>query len=104
MSVVRFHLRPPSSDYDQTQVLQWLADIISIWNQDFLVGMDSSKVNQCVEALCQCGCEVVRATIDSMELGLSPVQTQGLEKDEIASVLCELKSIMAVYDGNKKPR
>ena len=63
-----------------------------------LVNMDSSKVNQCVEALCANGCEAVRATISSMEMGSSPKQLRDLDQDEYVTVLNELKSIMSVYD------
>jgi len=60
--------------------------------------MDSSKINQCVEALCGCGCEAVRATISGMELGLPVEQTNSLDDTERAAVLSELKAIMSVYD------
>lgn len=60
--------------------------------------MNSSKVNQCVEALCKSGCEAVRATISSMELGMEIEQTHELDEQEASTVLNELKAIMAVYD------
>ena len=60
--------------------------------------MDSNKVNRCVEAVCASGCDAVRATIQSLELSLPVNETRELGKDEIQSVLDELKSIMAVYD------
>lgn len=63
--------------------------------------MDSGKVNQCVEALCKCGCEAVRATINGMESGMDLEQTRELNTQEAASVLNELKAIMAVYDDRK---
>jgi hypothetical protein len=63
--------------------------------------MDSDKVNQCVEALCKCGCEAVRATITSMEMGAELEQTRDLDKQEAAIVLDELKAIMAVYDDHQ---
>ncbi|MCK4743388.1 MAG: hypothetical protein KAT25_06185 [Sulfuriflexus sp.] len=63
--------------------------------------MDSSKVNQCIEALCSNGCEAVRATISNLESGVELEQLHDLEKNEITTVLNELKSIMSVYD---KPR
>jgi hypothetical protein len=63
--------------------------------------MDSNKVNQCVEALCKCGCEAVRATITSMEMGAELEQTRELDEQEAATVLHELKAIMAVYDDRK---
>ncbi|WP_126452326.1 hypothetical protein [Sulfuriflexus mobilis] len=60
--------------------------------------MNSSKVNQCVEALCKSGCDAVRATISSMELGMEIEQTHELDEQEASTVLNELKAIMAVYD------
>lgn len=63
--------------------------------------MDSDKVNQCVEALCKCGCEAVRATISNMEMGIELEQTRDLDKQEAAIVLDELKAIMAVYDDRQ---
>jgi 4-hydroxy-3-methylbut-2-en-1-yl diphosphate synthase IspG/GcpE len=63
--------------------------------------MDSSKVNQCIEALCKCGCEAVRATITSMEMGAELEQTRDLDEQEAAIVLDELKAIMAVYDDRQ---
>jgi len=63
--------------------------------------MDKTKINQCVEALCHSGCEAVRATITSMEMDLSSVQTQDLDQQEYKAVLNELKSIMSVYDKPK---
>ncbi len=63
--------------------------------------MGSSKVNQCVEALCKNGCEAVRATISSMEMGAELEQTRELDKQETTIVLNELKAIMAVYNERK---
>jgi len=63
--------------------------------------MDKLKVNQCIEALCANGCDAVRATISSMEMGSTPAQLQDLTQDEHAIVLSELKSIMSVYDTRK---
>ena len=60
--------------------------------------MDKLKVNKCIEALCANGCEAVRATISSMEMGSSPTQLHNLDQDEYSTVLNELKSIMSVYD------
>lgn len=63
--------------------------------------MGSYKVNQCVEALCKSGCEAVRATISSMEMGVELEQTRELDEQEATIVLNELKAIMAVYDDRK---
>ncbi len=61
--------------------------------------MNKTKVNQCVEFLCQSGCEAVRATITSMEMDLHSSQTQDLDQQEYEAVLIELRSIMSVYDS-----
>lgn len=60
--------------------------------------MDTKQVNQCVDALCQCGCEAVRATIQAMEVGADIPQLQTLNQQEREVVLDELKAVMAVYD------
>jgi 4-hydroxy-3-methylbut-2-en-1-yl diphosphate synthase IspG/GcpE len=60
--------------------------------------MDTKQVNQCVDALCQCGCDAVRATIEAMELGADVPQLQTLGSEEREVVLDELKAVMAVYD------
>lgn len=59
----------------------------------------SSKVQQCVEALCQNGCEAVRATIHALERGLPVAQTDAMDDHERHAVLTELKAIMSVYDA-----
>ena len=60
--------------------------------------MDTNQVNQCVDALCQCGCDAVRATIEAMEIGADIPQLQTLDSEARAVVLGELKAVMAVYD------
>ena len=62
--------------------------------------MDKLKVNKCVESLCQCGCDAVRASITSMEMGLQSEQTRELDQQEFNAVLEELRSIMSVYEAN----
>lgn len=64
--------------------------------------MNKLKVNKCIEALCANGCEAVRATVSSMEMGSSPAQLDNLDQDEYNTVLNELKSIMSVYDTQNK--
>lgn len=61
--------------------------------------MDQQKVQDCVEALCHSGCDMVRATIYAIEAGQDIAQTQGLEGEEASAVLKELKAIMSVYDS-----
>ena len=63
--------------------------------------MDTKQVNQCVDALCQCGCDAVRATISAMEMGADIPQLQTLSSEERSVVLDELKAVMAVYDYRK---
>lgn len=60
--------------------------------------MDSHKVTECIDNLCQSGCDVVRATIKALESDLPVSQTRDLNLQERQAVLDELKSIMAVYD------
>lgn len=59
---------------------------------------DSDRSSQCIEALCHCGCDAVRATITALELGQHVAQVEGLSDVERGLVLAELKAIMAVYD------
>ena len=56
------------------------------------------QVIQCVENLCECGCDAVRATISAMEAKLPVSQTEGMSDEQQQQVLDELKAIMAVYD------
>lgn len=63
--------------------------------------MDTKQVNQCVDALCQCGCDAVRATISAMEIGAEIPQLQTLNSEERRVVLDELKAVMSVYDYRK---
>lgn len=56
------------------------------------------QVIQCVETLCECGCDAVRATISAMEAQLPVSQTEGMSDEQQQQVLDELKAIMAVYD------
>ncbi len=61
--------------------------------------MPSELASQCIEALCQCGCEAVRATITALEVGAVVPQVQDLPEAERQLVLNELKAIMSVYDS-----
>jgi hypothetical protein len=63
-----------------------------------MVDRKHQMVTDCVEALCKCGCNAVRATISAMERGLPVPQTEGLTEQQREFVLSELKAIMAVYD------
>ena len=59
---------------------------------------DSEKYQQCLEAICNSGCDAVRATIDALENNLEVSQTSELSGQQRDSILSELKAIMAVYD------
>ena len=58
----------------------------------------SLKVNQRIEAVCEAGCEAVRASIQTLEMGNSVALTDDLTPEEVQQVLNELKTIMSVYD------
>ena len=58
----------------------------------------SQKVNQRIEAVCEAGCEAVRASIQTLETGNSVALTEDLTPEETQQVLNELKTIMSVYD------
>ncbi len=60
--------------------------------------MNSEQLSQCIDALCQCGCDAVRATITAMESGVVVPQVETLSEEERQAVLEELKAVMAVYD------
>jgi 4-hydroxy-3-methylbut-2-en-1-yl diphosphate synthase IspG/GcpE len=61
--------------------------------------VSSEQVSQCIDALCQCGCDAVRATISAMESGVEVPQVKTLSNEERRMVLDELKAVMAVYDA-----
>jgi hypothetical protein len=63
--------------------------------------LSSEQVSQCIDALCQCGCDAVRATISALETGAVVPQVETLSDDERQLVLDELKAVMAVYDDRK---
>ena len=56
-----------------------------------------SRVDECVEKLCQKGCSRVWSDIDTLEGGDSLPETDGLSEVERRQVLIELKTVMAVY-------
>ena len=60
----------------------------------------SHKVNQRIEAVCEAGCEAVRASIATLETGNSVALTDDLTPEETQQVLNELKTIMSVYDSH----
>jgi hypothetical protein len=62
--------------------------------------VDHSLVERSVEQLCGKGCRSVWSDIDALEAGERLPEVQGLNADEVASVIRELKSIMSVYEGS----
>ncbi|MCU7938718.1 MAG: hypothetical protein KZQ64_10300 [gamma proteobacterium symbiont of Bathyaustriella thionipta] len=59
--------------------------------------MDHQKLTECLEILCQNGCDTVNATIEAMERNQAVSLTEDLTDDERTIVLQELKAIMSVY-------
>lgn len=55
------------------------------------------NVEQCVETLCEKGCQSVRQDIQKLEAGETLPETDHLSRDELGRVVEELKAIMAVY-------
>ncbi len=61
--------------------------------------MSHQDVEKCIEALCACGCEAVRASIRQLESGRPLPEAESLSEEQRQGVLRELKSIMSVYDA-----
>ena len=61
------------------------------------VVMERSKVEACVEAICNKGCQTVRQDISLLEQGEKLPELEKLTDGECTQVLNELKTIMAVY-------
>ena len=59
---------------------------------------DSLKINQRIEAVCEAGCDAVRASIETLESGHQVALTSDLSIEESQQVLFELKILMSVYD------
>lgn len=60
----------------------------------------SLKINQRIEAVCEAGCEAVRASIDTLESGHSVALTDDLSPEECQQILTELKSLMSIYNSH----
>lgn len=56
-------------------------------------------VEACVERICQKGCRAVWGEIERLERGEVLPEVAGLDGDQRAAVLAELRSVMAVYAG-----
>lgn len=65
--------------------------------------MRPNPVDHVVEMLCLKGCKALSADIDLMEQGLVPAELQPLDAQQQKQVLTQIKSIMAVYQGNCSP-
>ncbi len=65
--------------------------------------MHQTKVADCIESLCQKGCEAVREDIAALEHGCGLPETCGLSAEQVKAVLLELKSIMDVYGAVCRP-
>jgi hypothetical protein len=60
---------------------------------------NQSRVDKCVEKLCQKGCSQVWGDIDTLENGGILPETDGMSSGERRRVLSELRSVMSVYAG-----
>lgn len=58
----------------------------------------SQKINQRIEAVCEAGCDAVRASIHTLEMGNQVALTDDLSPEETQLILTELRTIMSVYD------
>jgi len=56
-----------------------------------------TRVDDCVEQICEKGCRRVGEDIRALERGRVPPEARHLDAEERACVLLELKAIMAVY-------
>ncbi len=61
--------------------------------------LDQKEISECVETLCDRGCESVREVIGRLESGQNVPETAELGTGQRAAVLHELQRIMAVYDS-----
>ena len=57
----------------------------------------SPAVEHCIELLCHKGCRQVWREIEALEQGEDLPEARGLNREEQAFVLTELKAVMAVY-------
>ena len=57
----------------------------------------SPAVEHCIELLCHKGCRQVWREIEALERGEDLPEARGLNREERAFVLTELKAVMAVY-------
>lgn len=74
------------------------------WNT-FVMAVTSngqSRIDLCVERLCQEGCGKVTEYINLLQAGETLPQLEQLAPAEVKAVLDELVSIMAAYEGSCK--
>lgn len=62
--------------------------------------MNRSRIDESVERLCRKGCKALWVDIELMDRGELLPELQGLDEEERAEVLREVKCIMAVYEGS----
>lgn len=66
-----------------------------------MLSSKDNKVNHCIEALCESGCETVRDAIESLEnnqpVSLNQQLIEELDEQERTILLAELVKIMSVY-------
>ncbi len=60
--------------------------------------MSDTDISRHLEAICQLGCEVTRATIEALEAGGEVPQADGLDAEARRELIAELKAVMSVYD------
>lgn len=58
-----------------------------------------TRVDCCVEALCEQGCRAVTGFVKELESGRDLPETVNLTPAEREQVLSELSAVMAVYEG-----
>lgn len=63
------------------------------------MNVGKTRVDSCVEALCQHGCRKVTEYIGLLKTGESFSEVSMLSAAERQAVLAELESIMSVYNG-----
>lgn len=83
---------------DTALVVPWYISLAWAYNTCM---SEVKKVNQCVEALCESGCDTVRDAIESLEnhqpVVLNHRLIEELDEQEQTILLAELVKIMAVY-------
>ena len=61
--------------------------------------IDDTKVERCVERLCNDGCQAVWGYIEALQADRELPQASDLNRAERGQVLVELQQIMAVYEN-----